>query len=35
MSKVGISFALGSTYFALRGVFFLQLNGLADENSMA
>jgi hypothetical protein len=37
MSKVflRIYFSLGGAYFALGGVFFLQLHGLADENSMA
>jgi hypothetical protein len=30
-----ISFALGGTYFAPCGVFFLQLHGLADINSIA
>jgi hypothetical protein len=37
MSKVflRISFALGDTYFALDGVYFLQLHRLSDENSMA
>jgi hypothetical protein len=37
MSKVflRIYFALGGAYFTLGGVFFLQLHGLADENSMA
>jgi hypothetical protein len=36
MSKVflRIYFALGGAYFPLGGVFFLQLQGLADENSM-
>jgi hypothetical protein len=36
MSKVflRVSFALGGAYFALGGVFFLPLHGLADENSM-
>jgi hypothetical protein len=37
MSKVfmRIYFALGGAYFALSGVFFLQLHGIADENSMS
>jgi hypothetical protein len=37
MSKVFLrnSFALGGAYFALGGVFFLQLHGLADEQYMA
>jgi hypothetical protein len=37
MSKVffRISFALGGAYFALGGVCFLQLHGLADEKSIA
>jgi hypothetical protein len=37
MSKVflQISFALDGAYFALGGVFFLQLHAVADENSMA
>jgi hypothetical protein len=30
-----IYFALGSVYFALCGILFLQLHGLADEQSMA
>jgi hypothetical protein len=29
-----VYFALGDAYFALGGVFFLQLHALADENSM-
>jgi hypothetical protein len=37
MSKIclRIYFALGGAYFALGSVFFLQLHGLVDENSMA
>jgi hypothetical protein len=37
MSKVLLrnSFALGGAYFAHGGVFFLQLHGLANENSTA
>jgi hypothetical protein len=36
MSKVfmRISFALGGAYFALGGILFLQLHGLADEHSL-
>jgi hypothetical protein len=30
-----IYFALGGVYFALCGILFLQLHGLADEQSMA
>jgi hypothetical protein len=29
-----ISFALGSAYFALGGILFLQLHRLADEHSV-
>jgi hypothetical protein len=37
MSKVllQISFALGGAYFALGGVCFLQLHGLAGEKSVS
>jgi hypothetical protein len=36
MSKVflRISFALGGAYFALGGILFLQLHGLANEHSV-
>jgi hypothetical protein len=36
MSKVliRISIALGGAYFALGGILFLQLHGLADEHSV-